>query len=634
MNFGWRFPILDGGKRQGINDSGIATFAGEDLYNNLAREICQNSLDARDNETNDPVTVSFSLKSIFKGSFAPIEGLEKTLKRCKEYWSTFDDTKLNYFLNDAFDTLSNDQLDILVISDYNTIGLNGSKNRSGAWDALTGSNGVSYKTNGSQGSFGIGKNAPYACSNLRTVFYNTYSKKDNVKAFQGVTSLVTHLNENSEETQGCGFYYNVTNRCPIYEEDNCVASKYFPRNQYGTDIIVIGFKKTPNWKDDIKLAIIKNFFIAIINNKLIVQIDDIIIDSKTIVRLVREALNSNPEDNEILKVNNYCTTYNSPDKLFTCTILEKDDAKLYVKLDDTYTRSIACLRATGMLIKQKKIKKMKPYEAVLFVDGLKMNEWLKLMEPPKHDKWDPAMLSEEMKKDGRKIIRSLDSFVSKSIESMCKMESYEEIDPDGISSFLPDDTDFINQKGKKGTNKTDIDPISEIENVKKQKPNASTSNMKGTSTQGTKTENGDVHNDTDSNEDWDTKYPNPGIEDGGDDKIVKSDPDGVKNFDKVVNASYRVIPLKYEYGIYNFIFTSNKCYTKAIFLFKCVGEDGKSESVQVLGYKKDGRFVKTNAHYLEVSDLKQGESRVITVKLDTTERVLLNVGGMGNEIIR
>ena len=63
-NYGWRFPILDGGKKQGINDSGIATFAGSELYNNLAREICQNSLDAKDEEIKDPVVVSFNLKTI------------------------------------------------------------------------------------------------------------------------------------------------------------------------------------------------------------------------------------------------------------------------------------------------------------------------------------------------------------------------------------------------------------------------------------------------------------------------------------------------------------------------------------------------------------------------------------------
>lgn len=43
----WRFPKLDNGAEQGINDGGIATFKGSELYSNLAREICQNSLDAK-----------------------------------------------------------------------------------------------------------------------------------------------------------------------------------------------------------------------------------------------------------------------------------------------------------------------------------------------------------------------------------------------------------------------------------------------------------------------------------------------------------------------------------------------------------------------------------------------------------
>ena len=49
----WRFPKLDDGQEQGINDSGVATFKGSELYDNLAREICQNSLDAKadDKET-------------------------------------------------------------------------------------------------------------------------------------------------------------------------------------------------------------------------------------------------------------------------------------------------------------------------------------------------------------------------------------------------------------------------------------------------------------------------------------------------------------------------------------------------------------------------------------------------------
>ena len=168
--FEWRFPILDGGKRQGINDSGIATFAGAELYNNLAREICQNSLDAKDPKSKEPVIVTFNLMSLFSGAFYPIKGLRDALQSCKSYWDPYDDQKLNSFLDEAFRTLNDEPIEILKISDYNTIGLAGSKTRTDAWDALTGSNGVSFKTNGSQGSFGIGKNAPYACSSLRTVF--------------------------------------------------------------------------------------------------------------------------------------------------------------------------------------------------------------------------------------------------------------------------------------------------------------------------------------------------------------------------------------------------------------------------------------------------------------------------------
>ena len=632
MKIDWRFPILDGGKRQGINDSGIATFAGEELYNNLAREICQNSLDAKDTTVDEPVKVSFSLKTLGRDAFAPIKGLEKILQSCQLYWKTFNDQKLNYFLNDAFATLSNDPIDLLVISDFNTIGLNGSKNRTGAWDALTGSNGVSYKTNGSQGSFGIGKNAPYACSNLRTVFYNTYSKIDNLHAFQGVTMLVTHMNEDNEETQGCGFYYNVDDKKPIFEEDNCITTQYFRRDEYGTDIIILGFKKNSNWKNDIKLAIIKNFFIAIINKQLIVEIDDIRIDSTSIFKYIKEALQLYPKDNEIVKVNNYCTTYTQPDKIFKCSILEKNDVQLYIRTEDNYTRSTACLRSTGMLIKHRTIKKMKPYEAVLLVTGGKMNEILKLMEPPKHDKWDPDILSDERKKEGKNISKKLNKFIADSIESVCKMESFEEIDPDGISSFLPDDVDFVNQKGKIKNN-TKLNPVSEIVSLKKKKPEIPKETIIGTTTTGQIIDEDDIHNNSDSGKLWDSEIPKIGIEGEGENKIVTPNPDGNKIFKNINKTQFRVLPIKPENGIYKLVFVSEKNYSCVQFSFQCIGEDGSHENINVLGVQDDNEYKKLNTSYYEVYDVKKGKILNTILKLDVKDRVLLSVGGAGNEII-
>ena len=85
MENAWRFPKLDNGPKQGINDSGIATFKGSDLYNNLAREICQNSLDAMaDGQTH--VIVEFRSQQIKKADFDPMTGLEKVFGNCRAYW--------------------------------------------------------------------------------------------------------------------------------------------------------------------------------------------------------------------------------------------------------------------------------------------------------------------------------------------------------------------------------------------------------------------------------------------------------------------------------------------------------------------------------------------------------------------
>lgn len=53
----WRFPSNDYGEIMGINDSGVAMFRGTPLKS-LAREICQNSLDAA---TDSKVVIEFNM---------------------------------------------------------------------------------------------------------------------------------------------------------------------------------------------------------------------------------------------------------------------------------------------------------------------------------------------------------------------------------------------------------------------------------------------------------------------------------------------------------------------------------------------------------------------------------------------
>ena len=73
----WYFPSNDHGENKGINDSGVATFRGTPLKS-LAREICQNSLDAATGKT---VRVDFSNYEIPTNSVPGAEVLKETFEK-------------------------------------------------------------------------------------------------------------------------------------------------------------------------------------------------------------------------------------------------------------------------------------------------------------------------------------------------------------------------------------------------------------------------------------------------------------------------------------------------------------------------------------------------------------------------
>ena len=205
MTLGWKFPSAMGGQEVGLNNGDIETFKDKPIKY-LAREAVQNSLDA--NVDDRPVKVYFKTFKLKKDQFPDREGLLKALEGCLAKWSHIPDAK--DFFNDAINVLNNDEIDFLRISDFNTCGLTGSENNSGNWHDLVNSTGVSAKEGNKSGSHGIGKNAPFACSFLRTVFYNTLDIKGNI-ASKGVSKLASYVlgyntDGSKNESQPTGFY--------------------------------------------------------------------------------------------------------------------------------------------------------------------------------------------------------------------------------------------------------------------------------------------------------------------------------------------------------------------------------------------------------------------------------------------
>ena len=200
----WNFPSNNFGQIFGIADSGVETFKGTPMKS-LAREICQNSLDAND-QSGQPTKIEFKAFRIAPSDIPDFEGLYDALKRSLEFWSSQTTDRAKNFFETALSAAENAEITCLRISDYNTTGLTGAREEyNSPWCNLTKSSGASDKSGSNGGSFGIGKYAPFACSVFRTVFYSTLDSADQ-SAYQGVSRLTSFRNEREEITQGIGFY--------------------------------------------------------------------------------------------------------------------------------------------------------------------------------------------------------------------------------------------------------------------------------------------------------------------------------------------------------------------------------------------------------------------------------------------
>ena len=618
---GWRFPILDGGNEQGFNNSGIETFNGSEMYDNLAREICQNSLDAKDDSVDEPVEVHFSVVDVNIKDYPSIVELISVIDDCKEYWKARMDSKLETFFKLVEELRNNDNMSLLIASDYNTTGLTGSKAgkyEKTKWNALTHSDGVSDKGEDSGGSYGIGKNAPYVCSRLRTVFYNTYAK-DEERAFQGTTRLMTHRNFNGDETVGTGLYYDKDTQKPIYADNDCKLRNLFKRSRYGTDVIMLAFDKREGWQDSIEKAIIKNFFIAIHEEKLIVHIDNNrIIDSDRLEEIIakhsvideeietyKELYEARTKKDHVIKKNRFMSD-------------NEDDVELYIRIDEDYGRKVAELRSTGMIIRVRGKNVAKPYAAVMIVRGKELNKTLKAMEPPKHDKWDPEIIVDENeRKRGKNIRGKLIKWANDTIDEICKSDYTDEIDPDGMSQFLPDEL----EDGKKTPTDqaNSIESKQSIQKVIKRKIQTTNIKTAGRNVDGTP-EEGSVNNATSGAQGGEETSGAGGG--AGNERVGKPD-EGTKIINRPAILKQRVY--QSINGNYNASIMVEDDSDDVYISVSAMGDDGRLEEILIKEYEKDGITYKAEKSKIGPIKLKGKTMEHVSLKLEYSEKMRIKL---------
>lgn len=429
MAIGWNFPNSNYGNVSGIGDAGIETFKGS-LYRSLAREICQNSLDARLDDSR-PVEVEFSLFDVSRDNIPGFSQLEETFRKCGLFWKRENNKKIVDFFTKANQVAGYTSFPILRISDFNTTGLTGSnKKYNSPWQNLVKASGVSDKAGSAGGSFGIGKSAPYACSNFRTVFYSTLDK-DNLKAYQGVARLVSFPENDSDDslTSGIG-YFGKKERNEAVPECLTLSNDY-RRIASGTDIFIIAFDKQPGWKEEVVKAILEDFLVAVHNNDLIVNVDGLKISSDTLESVVTSFKDF------MQSAYGYYLALTKPSHERNYDFLGMGNVNLRFLLEQNLQRRVMVCRKNGMKIfDQKNISGSIDFAGVCILEDNRVNEYFREMENPQHNAWEPDRHSN--KKEAKKNVKIFRDTVRSIIVEEGTKVALEETDAEGVGEYIAD----------------------------------------------------------------------------------------------------------------------------------------------------------------------------------------------------
>jgi hypothetical protein len=206
---------------------------------------------------------------------------------------------------------------------------------------------------------------------------------------------------------------------------------------------------------------INNFWMAIHDGDLIIQVDDTVLDKNSIENLIEQYL---PEREESSRAKSNPTDFGRA-KCYYETWTEKTenietyeekidilgDCVLKIAQHSEYPGKVAFFRIQKMLIVRSSVNIFvsKGYCGVFICNDAEGNKMLRKMEGKTHTEWDPKLCStKEDKKNADYSIKALNSFIKRSWESYRKKYLPEMLELKGLNGLS------IGNKPKGGKNST------------------------------------------------------------------------------------------------------------------------------------------------------------------------------------
>ena len=383
----YEFDNLGNSPEDGFNDP-LKTIFGQ-MSETVAREAFQNSIDAA-LDTERPVVIKITLKNLRQSEIPKSESIKKIFSSCSK-----SKNAKKHFEN-ALRVLESNSIPTLIISDFNTTGLTGENNdKSGKFYNFFKSVGGHNKPAGSAGSYGYGKATNIAFSEIDTFFAtsNHGGDKEDKILFMGCIRVCSHIGSDGFEKRGVGSF-GLKNQQPV-RDCKMIPPQFLlehrKRNR-GTDIFIPGYKDHEGWEVSTIKSALKNFWLAILNGKIEVEVGEVIINRESIHDIIRIYF---PKEN---RTGNswrredpvpYFEAY-TMGKCFSQSLPSMGKVEAWIRGGDheNATNYVACFRKNLMLIQYRMFKSIVPFSGVFICLEEPGNTTLQKMEPPQHDKWD------------------------------------------------------------------------------------------------------------------------------------------------------------------------------------------------------------------------------------------------------
>lgn len=453
VEWGFRDAPHDGGRDFGNPN----IYATPPDVETLVRESGQNSADQ---SLGGKVHLRYTLIELTRGTEGftrfmealKFDSLKLHLERAAETKS-----KLGTRLRAGLDRLEREpKLLLLRIDDYGTTGLRGDEaNDDQPFAALVRDNLNSAKeTTTAGGSFGLGKAVLWRCSDISTVVFGSHVGTDRIRArLIGKAELTWHELD-GQPYAGPGWFAERQTKNSVWDADALMESLYLrrlpppadvdPRRPLGTSILIVGFRDpqaeaagdASGLVEKLARAAAVNFWPSMIWGRLTVSVErvvddrpaeQVLVDARKYVPAFCDALERHREDSiaehltevgDVVRIPVPITvpgTKGEPEGLLPHPDLQAQ-VLLLVRLaegdeeEQDRVNTVALVRGRGMVarywLRAGIVVGARPFHAVLLageaVDSdthhLAVEQFLRLSEPPAHDRW---VFNEELREKYR-----------------------------------------------------------------------------------------------------------------------------------------------------------------------------------------------------------------------------------------